>query len=589
MAKISGVSVELITKLGGVSKQLVRKLGGKLTAELGFGPDYNPGPFCDQIFAYYHETSLQTAYQKFLDALEGTEIYIEFDRDNNFFYQEGQCGQNDSYATTGYYVFDFGKGEIAYFYWNGATQTLTPQEPPAAGPTNSTSITVSERRSSYSGNTLIPLTPGVDFEITAQRIDTLLNTSDIVNPQFAHNFILRGDRGSWSGTGNLSYTYKWYIDNTLVNTSGPWPQFNPKTGEMEDYTTPEYSFDLSTIGTTIKFEVIVTDDNGTTTESVLIPVTDPTLNTYLSNTGITDPTTISALKYLRQEMLTPRANYSGPYEPGAFYILESLLIDYYPIAGNTRDQHKWSMKNPNYTLQFEGNLVGSRPSYWEHTSAGMYSTDTSNSNNNIISEYSANYYATSNSASIGFAFGVFSNTKATIENQLTEANVTAVARLENPDPGLDGFSYYPRYLDRATQTGRAFGTYQVNPFTPGTTKTWYIGGLDQDGLSGLIIRDGTNFSNLGNASNIYGDIIISGSVYTPNGSTIHDLFITQSNQFATPSYNLLIHGNQPLNIQFIYSSKLPMYKESPFYTFGPQSFVTHLSNTIKTYNAMLGR
>jgi hypothetical protein len=588
MAKISGVSVELITKFGGVSKQLVRKLGSKLTAELGFGPDYNPGPTCDQIIAYYHETLLQTAYQKFLDALEGTEIYIEFDRDNNFFYQEGQCGQNDSYAATGYYVFDFGKGEIAYFYWNGATQTLTPQEPPAApGPTNSTSVTVSERRSSYSGNTLIPLTSGVDFEITAQRIDTILNTPDVINPQFAHNFILQGDRGSWSGTGNLSYTYKWYIDNTLVNTSGPWPQFDPKRGEMQDYTTPDTSLNLSVLGTTIKFEVVVTDDNGTTTESVLIPVTDPILNTYLSNTGISDSTTISALKYLRQEMLTPRANYGGPYEPGAFYILESLLIDYYPIAGDTRDQHKWSMKNPNYALQFEGDLVGYRPSYWEHTSAGMYSSDTSNQNNNVVSEYSANYYATSDSASIGFAFGIFSNTSNS--SFFNEQNVLPVARLENiAVPGDEGFSYYPSFTESTSPFyRRAIARYQVNPFTYGTFDTW--GSSDTNGLSGLIVRDGTNFSSLGNAANIYGDIITSGSVASPNGSTIHDWFITQSNQFATPAYSLQVHGNHPLNIQFIYSSKLPMYKESPFYAFGPQSFVTHLSNTIKTYNSMLGR
>jgi hypothetical protein len=579
MAKVSGVSVELISKFNGVPKQLVRKLGNIVTANLGFGPDYNPGPTCERFTATYSEISLSAA-------ANSPDIFnIEAGNDGRF-YSDGFCGDDTKLAATGYYVVNTGRN-LLYFYWNSETKDLIPQDPPAAGPTNTSVITVSDRISSYSGNTLIPLTAGEDFEITAQRIENLLNISDIINPQFAHNISIQGDRGSWTGTGDIFYTYNWYLDDTLVNTSGPWPQFNSKSGEMEDYPTSQQGFNLLALGKTIKFEVVAVDDNGTTTESILIPVTDPIFDTYLSNTSITDPTTISALRYLRREMLTPRANYFGPYEPGAFYILESLLIDYYPIAGNTRDQHKWSMKNPNHSLQFEGNLTGYRPSYWEHNDAGMYSTDTSNQNNNIVSEYSASYYATPNSASIGFVFGIFSNTSNS--SFFNEQNVIPVARLENiAVPGDEGFSYNPAFTNSTSPFNRrSIARYQANPFTYGTFDTW--NSFDTNGLSGLIVRDGTNFSNLGNAANIYGDMITSGSVNASNGSTISDWFITQSNQLPTPAYSLQVHGAHPLNIQFIYSSKLPMYKESPFYTFGTQEFITHLNNIIKTYNSMLGR
>jgi hypothetical protein len=360
---------------------------------------------------------------------------------------------------------------------------------------------------------------------------------------------------------------------------------------MEDYTTPQLGCNLLVLGKTIKFEVVAEDDTGTTTESILIPVTDPMFNTYLSNTGITDQTTISALSYLRREMLTPRANYSGPYENGAFYILESLLIDYYPIAGNTRNQHKWSMKNPDYAFQFEGNLAGFRTSYWGHNSSGMYSTDTQNNNNAIVSEYSTTYNATPASGSIGFAFGMYTNTDYT---RPLGSNTGVVY--------LNGFRYDPSYITYATNsagyitnyyTGSA-GNYVPNlsngdPFGYTTGYPWAKGFTSNGslGLSGLIVQDGTNYTNYSNNSKVYGKVFTSGSIDSEWLFT--DWPITGSNQLPTPDTRLQITGDHPWNIQFIYATKLPIYRESPYNTYGSAYYLQQLNTVIKTYQSMLGR
>ena len=116
MAKISGVSVELITKLGGVSKQLVRKLGSKLTTELGFGPNYNPGPSCETLSMSYSNVSLADAVNN------GTGINVEIG-DNGIWYAEGSCGNFT--AGTGYYFLDDGNREVFYFYWDAETEELS--------------------------------------------------------------------------------------------------------------------------------------------------------------------------------------------------------------------------------------------------------------------------------------------------------------------------------------------------------------------------------------------------------------------------------------------------------------------------------
>lgn len=126
MAKISGVSVELITKLGGVSKQLVRKLGGKFTAELGFGPDYNAGPTCSSWQFRYDANSLANA------AVATKTYWVDWNRTNNIFYEEGLCGSGDSKAVPGYYVFIDAR-ESFYFYWDGGSLTIL-EAPPAGYP-----------------------------------------------------------------------------------------------------------------------------------------------------------------------------------------------------------------------------------------------------------------------------------------------------------------------------------------------------------------------------------------------------------------------------------------------------------------------
>lgn len=124
MAKISGVSVELITKFGGVSKQLVRKLGSKLTAEIGFGPDYNAGSRCSSWEFQYDANSLANA------AVSSKTYWVDWDVDNDIFYDEGACGSTVDKADPGYYVF-ISDRESFYYYWDGIS--LTRLEPPASG------------------------------------------------------------------------------------------------------------------------------------------------------------------------------------------------------------------------------------------------------------------------------------------------------------------------------------------------------------------------------------------------------------------------------------------------------------------------
>lgn len=126
MAKISGVSVELITKLGGVSKQLVRKLGSKFTAELGFGPDYNAGPTCSSWEFQYDADSLANA------VVNAKSYWVEWDQTNDIFYEEGLCGSGDSKAQPGYYVFINDRSSF-YFYWDGGS-LMRLEAPPAGYP-----------------------------------------------------------------------------------------------------------------------------------------------------------------------------------------------------------------------------------------------------------------------------------------------------------------------------------------------------------------------------------------------------------------------------------------------------------------------
>ena len=95
MAKKSGISVEFITKIGGISKQFVRKLGGKITADLGFGPDYNAAS-CETLILGYNpmdEPGLVCMFPR---------ANYQFDSTNSILYAIGEpCGATE--APDGFY------------------------------------------------------------------------------------------------------------------------------------------------------------------------------------------------------------------------------------------------------------------------------------------------------------------------------------------------------------------------------------------------------------------------------------------------------------------------------------------------------
>lgn len=504
------------------------------------------------------------------------------DTSTNILYKEDpSTNSSPRYADPGYYS----DGITIYSWINDGWSEYAPCVPTGPGPTLTSPITLQERVYYSTGVTYTSLEANSTFPITNQVISNKMQDPNFTSNGYADTFYLFSDRGEWSGTGDITYMYKWYIDGNLVNSAGPYPYFNAKSGQMEDDPNSSTGFTTNEIGKSITFEVVATDANGATTESISINVEDPVLNTYLRNTGITDSTTIDALKYLRRQMLKPRANSLYGDVNYVFYNFESLLTDYYPIAGNTRDQQKWSMKNPDYAFQFEGNLAGFRTSYWGHNSSGMYSTDTQNNNNAIVSEFSTTYNATPASGSIGFAFGMYTNTDYT---RPLGSNTGVVY--------LNGFRYDPSYITYATNSAGYITNYYTGSvaafgtnFPQMTPYVWAKGFTSNGslGLSGLIVQDGTNHTNYSYNSKVYGKVFTSGSIFSEWLFT--DWPITGSNQLPTPDTRLQITGDHPWNIQFVYATKLPIYRETPYNTYGSAYYLQQLNTVIKTYQSMLGR
>jgi hypothetical protein len=110
---------------------------------------------------------------------------------------------------------------------------------------------------------------------------------------------------------------------------GEWIFFQPTLGTN---VTASYLF------TSMSLQITASDNNGTASASIDTYINDILLDTYLSNTGITGSTEITALQYLQQELRA--GNHI------------EVLQDYYPLIGINKDQQKWSMRNPNAYLDF---------------------------------------------------------------------------------------------------------------------------------------------------------------------------------------------------------------------------------------------
>jgi hypothetical protein len=395
MAKVSGVSVELISKFNGVPKQLVRKLGNIVTADLGFGPDYNAAPI----------------------------------------------------------------------------------------------------------NT-VPLNFG---------------TNQLVFREFP-----TATRGTWTGTGDISYTYKIYSADNLIDTQGPYPYVDAKGGTVDD--PPELNFILynkNYLFTMIRLEVIATDDVGTTTAVVELKLTESKLNTFLSNSGITDQTRIDALEYLQKSLIVGDYLYD--------YDNNGSILDYYPFAGDSEYQNKWSLGNPADYLNFNGN--------WTHNSNG---SQTDNSIATSTYPWSHPYNGTS------LAFGLY------ISNNVTEASVDiSIQRFAN--------TWSLGAIRRVSGINKTYFTIPGRPVNTDVDTATSIGLFEISHVNSLLIN---TYFNSARVFNGVSATDISTGNYTPGNPNLG---------------TFIIGGNSSTkNFQFAYN--------------GWQASASNvLAGILQTYQSMLGR
>lgn len=207
--------------------------------------------------------------------------------------------------------------------------------------------------------------------------------ANISPPLLWNNYGAQASRGIWTGTGDISYLYKWFSNGELISTQGPYPYVDSK-GNIND-SPPTIMVGPSVMFTTLELQVTATDDLGSTTVSTSAPVEDANLNTFLANSGISAENRVAALQYLQKELIV-----------GGILSNNSANLDYYPFAGEDEYQNKWSLGNPSEYLQFSGS--------WSHSANGSQTnggiaTSTKTFNNEINN--------------LTWAYGMYTNTNVT--------------------------------------------------------------------------------------------------------------------------------------------------------------------------------
>jgi hypothetical protein len=287
MAQISGIEVQNIINMYGVEVTSIISIGGIDTANI---PGWPGGASCT-TFLYGYTDGKKYPPE---DACTLEKSPYDWDDANQILYMGGGCGTN--MARPGYYS----DGDTIYSWDPRKGWSEYGTCGPAVGPTN----------------------------ISPPSIPSTINLPTSI----------MGTSGSWIGTGDLSYTYNWFSDDNLVHSSVS-PEYNPKTGTYEDVQ-PFYNPSYNELFTTMQLQVTASDDTGSTVAlSNAVRTSDYELTLFLSSSGITDNTTISALEYLQKAIKSD------------FY-LRDYLLDYYPFAGTTVDTQKWSLKNPYRCLDF---------------------------------------------------------------------------------------------------------------------------------------------------------------------------------------------------------------------------------------------
>jgi hypothetical protein len=303
MATISGVNISLITSIGGVDITSISNIAGIATSNI---PGWPTGASCTTVYYRYSDGRRNPPE----DACIAEPLAYEWDIATGTLYTEGSCGVE--LARPGYY-----SDGITIYEWGGGRLSEYGVCTPPSGPTNTVPPSIS------------PINNGI-LQITASR-------------------------GTWTVAGTGSWVYNWYSDSTIINTQYS-PVYDSKTNTWNDFQPSLNINNYNYLFTDIRLEVIGSDDTGTSTPvaSNTQYFNNPTLDTFLTNSGITNPTRIAALEYLQKSLIVGNYLYN--------YNSNGPILDYYPFAGENESQNKWSLYTPSEYLNFSGS--------WTHSSNG---------------------------------------------------------------------------------------------------------------------------------------------------------------------------------------------------------------------------
>jgi hypothetical protein len=558
--KINGVPTQSIAKRSGIPVNMISKLCG-IDATL-IGLPGTGGASCTTVYYGYSDG------QRNPPGSACTESPINFDWDdaNQVLYQGGGCGNPDFIARHGYYS----DGTRIYF-WDPTAEkpfseydTCTPPiqqfefgyAMPGATPSDACSALYLQYWLNTSTNTLYSADPADYDNGSAPKANdgyysdgtTIYSWSlltgwteygsctpppptgpvNLTAPSFGTSQLVYGeysstlDRGTWTGTGDITYVYNFYSNGLLLQTQGPFPTPNPKGGFFDQQ--PFIIFGPAQLFTTIRLEVVATDDLGSTSAHTDLKLTEPKLNTFLANSGITNPTRVAALEYLQKAILTSTSQLN----------ISDMNLDYYPFAGETDEQNKWSLGNPSEYLQFIGT--------WSHSSNGSQA-------NYGIAQSTRAYNNSFNN--IQFAYGMYTNTNE-------DSSIDDLRLLQTYGNQSYAWSFRPQ--QRVAGVNKVYWTAVT---TTGVVQEFTVNlSAGSVGLSGLYrSRSNTGVNEM--------SVISGGSMQTA---------ITFAGNFGLYNNSVFIVGNGTKNYQFAFIAN---------YITGEQ--VTELNTILQTYNSMLGR
>jgi hypothetical protein len=303
MAQISGIEVASIVSMYGVEVTSMVSIGGISTSTI---PGWPTGASCTTV--YYRYSNGKASPPE--DACTAEPLAYEWDSSTGILYNEAGCGV--STAESGYY-----SDGTTIYEWTGDSLNEYGACGPAVGPVNTVTPSIS------------PINNGI-LQITASR-------------------------GTWTVAGTGSWVYNWYSDTTLISTQNS-PYYDSKGDQWIDFQPSLNVNGYNYLFTDIRLEVLGSDDTGTSTPvaSNTQYFNNPILDTFLTNSGITNPTRIAALKYLQKTLIVGNYLYN--------YNSNGPILDYYPFAGENESQNKWSLYSPTESLNFSGS--------WTHNSNG---------------------------------------------------------------------------------------------------------------------------------------------------------------------------------------------------------------------------